>query len=137
MFIEDLANYVIFWHYERNLFISNNRLQKILFLIQCESLKSTLEPTFTEDFIMWDYGPIIPEIYFKYSSAYEERSLPFETPIDIKRDVKVIANHVLERVEGVKTRYLVQDILKAFGKFTVKRDKVIPLWMIEIISEKF
>lgn len=64
--------------------ISNLQLQKILFYLQKAALnKSINNPIFCEDFVAWQFGPVIEEVYYNYCGF---GSMPirrkYETVID-------------------------------------------------------
>lgn len=64
----DVAEYVL--HYCENVLnkpISNLRLQKILYYIQGAYLRNNREPLFDNDIEAWDYGPVIPDVYYSYN----------------------------------------------------------------------
>lgn len=45
--------------------IANLQLQRILYLIQREFLERG-RPAFVEDFEAWNFGPVIPSVYYRY-----------------------------------------------------------------------
>ena len=62
-----VAEYVLWYLNEKHdIKISNLRLQKYLFLCQCNSLAVSGETLFEEDFDVWAHGPIVKSVYFKY-----------------------------------------------------------------------
>lgn len=64
----DVAEYVL-WYCENELnkAITNLQLQKILYYIQGEYLAVYKEPLFDNDMEAWDYGPVIPDVYYEYN----------------------------------------------------------------------
>lgn len=79
-----LAKYIIAFCNKNGLLISNLKLQKILYFVQLYSIKNSsnkigvLPP---DSFEAWQFGPVIPEVYFKYSlnggNPIFEDELPF------------------------------------------------------------
>lgn len=63
----DIADYVVNYCHTLERSISNLKLQKILYYIQGNSLKYTNAPIISEDFYVWQHGPVIPEVYYKFS----------------------------------------------------------------------
>ena len=62
-----VAEYVLWYLNEKhNIKISNLRLQKYLFLCQCNSLAVSGETLFEEDFDVWAHGPVVKSVYFRY-----------------------------------------------------------------------
>lgn len=47
--------------------ITNVRLSRLLYLVQAYALVTLDRPAFEEDFEAWNYGPIIPGVFAKYS----------------------------------------------------------------------
>ena len=64
----DVAEYVL-WYCENELnkAITNLQLQKILYYIQGEYLAVYKEPLFDNGMEAWDYGPVIPDVYYEYN----------------------------------------------------------------------
>ena len=46
--------------------ISNLKLQKLLYYMQGFHLAFFETPLFDDDIFAWQYGPVVPEVYFKY-----------------------------------------------------------------------
>ena len=63
---DKLARYIIYYGDIKGTNITMSKLQKLLFFIQKEYIKQTGELLFNEEFEAWEYGPIIPSIYFAY-----------------------------------------------------------------------
>ena len=59
----DLAGYVI----DKGDFISNFKLNKILYLLHCYYMMKTGKELIDEDFEAWSIGPVIPEVFWEYS----------------------------------------------------------------------
>jgi len=47
--------------------VTNLRLQKLLYFIQKESLKELRIPAFDDEICAWQYGPVIPDVYYAFS----------------------------------------------------------------------
>lgn len=63
---EIVAGYTVSKCINDGLPISNLQLQKILYYIQKRYLRDD-ETAFDDDFEAWQFGPVIPLIYYKYS----------------------------------------------------------------------
>lgn len=50
-------------------YMTNLKLNKLLYYAQGVYLARTGKPLFREDFQAWEYGPVIPEIYQKYKNT--------------------------------------------------------------------
>jgi uncharacterized phage-associated protein len=63
---QTIAEYVLWTAHESGSFISNLKLQKLLYYIQAWHLSVFRRPLFPEKFQAWPHGPAIPEIYRRY-----------------------------------------------------------------------
>ncbi len=73
----DIASYIINYCCERNIKISNLKLQKLLYFTQTLFLISNRQVCFDAVIEAWDYGPVVPEVYRKYK-MYGSMSIPEE-----------------------------------------------------------
>lgn len=64
--VQDIADYFIWLANYTGSFISNLKLQKLVYYAQAWYLAIHDEPLFDEDFEAWIHGPVIPELYKKY-----------------------------------------------------------------------
>ena len=85
----DIANWFIFYNeFKRNMmnedtdYMSNLRLQKLVFYAQSAAMALKGKPLFEEKIEAWTHGPVIPEVYAelkKYKSSgiseYNEESI--------------------------------------------------------------
>lgn len=82
----DIANYFIFLANTSGSFISNLKLQKLVYYAQAWYLVNYGVPLFQEDFQAWVHGPVVPSLYQKYKAFgwkpiieyIEELNLPQE-----------------------------------------------------------
>lgn len=70
-----VAKYIIKRCNKNSIIISNLKLQKILYFIQAEFLVATGMPCFEEVIEAWDFGPVVPDVYYKYR-VYGSASIP-------------------------------------------------------------
>lgn len=63
----DLARYIIYRCAEENKPISNLQLQKILYFIQVAFLQKKDRPAFEENVEAWQFGPVVPGVYYNFS----------------------------------------------------------------------
>jgi len=79
-----VANYFIGLANETGSFISNLKLQKLVYYAQAWYLALYNTPLFEEDFEAWVHGPVIPELYQKYKKfgwhPIEEEVTPYLPP---------------------------------------------------------
>jgi uncharacterized phage-associated protein len=71
-----VAKYVVAKCNEQGYTISNLKLQKVLYFIQAQFLVATGEPCFSDNIEAWDFGPVIPKVYYWYL-AYGSASIPY------------------------------------------------------------
>jgi len=64
----DIADYFIWLANETGSFVSNLKLQKLVYYAQAWHLALYETPLFLEDFEAWVHGPVIPTLYQKYKS---------------------------------------------------------------------
>ena len=62
----DIAQYFIWLAHETGSFISNLKLQKLVYYAQAWYLAIYGEQLFEEDFEAWIHGPVIPQLYDRY-----------------------------------------------------------------------
>lgn len=62
----DIANYFIWLANTTGSYISNLKLQKLVYYAQAWYLVNFDTPLFEEDFQAWIHGPVIPELYQQY-----------------------------------------------------------------------
>lgn len=72
----DIAQYIIERCNSKNIAISNLKLQKILYFVQAEFLVSKGQPCFDEEIEAWDFGPVVPEVYYAYR-MYGSANIPY------------------------------------------------------------
>lgn len=92
----EISNYILSYANLNKKLISNFKLQSLLYFIQVHYLSTKGFPCFEDEIIMSEIGPIIPEIYDKYSiyngaSIYQER-----TNYHIEMIDKIKINEALE-----------------------------------------
>jgi uncharacterized phage-associated protein len=63
---EDVSNYFIALSNESGSFISNLKLQKLMYYFQAWYYAAFEEKLFDKDFQAWVHGPVIPDLYHKY-----------------------------------------------------------------------
>ena len=117
-----VAEYVLWYLNEKhNIKISNLRLQKYLFLCQCNSLAVSGETLFEEDFDVWAYGPVVKSVYFKYcmNGSLNIIRVPDERPRLYNINTKTI-DDMLDYLVAENLTY--SDLTNAIRNFTpVKR----------------
>ena len=117
-----VAEYILWYLKEKHdIKISNLRLQKYLFLCQCNSLAVSGETLFEEDFDVWAHGPVVKSVYFKYcvNGNLNILNVPDEKPLLYNINTKTI-DGMLDYLVAENMRY--SDLVSAIMNFTpVKR----------------
>lgn len=117
-----VAEYVLWYLNEKHdMKISNLRLQRYLFLCQCNSLAVSGKTLFEEDFDVWAHGPVVKSVYFKYcvNGSLNILNAPDEKPLLYNINTKTI-DDMLDYLVAENMRY--SDLVSAIMNFTpVKR----------------
>lgn len=97
----DVAEYVL-WYCEQRLSkaITNIQLQKILYYIQGRYIAEHEYPLFDNDMEAWDYGPVIPDVYYEYRqyrSNYITGVKPKNKDLFENDDIDLIENTIIEK----------------------------------------
>lgn len=102
---QDVGDYIIWSSHEAGSFLSNLKLQKLLYYVQAWHLAVFQRPLFPEKFQAWIRGPAIPEIYERYK-GYGWRNIDEEVgPPDL--DARIIA--------------FMEEVLKEYGPLDARR----------------
>ncbi len=64
----DIARYIICFANEKEIAITNLRLQKLLYYAQAWYLVNFGKPLFEEKIEAWQFGPVIPAVYDEFKS---------------------------------------------------------------------
>ena len=138
--IQQIANFIVHYSNDIEAPVSNLKLQKLLFFAWVEFYKSRRSYLFTDKFYAWQFGPVIPDIYYEYC-VYG--SLPI-TKYDLSEDLlnsyeKYIIKSVVERYKEKTALQLVKithedghawskTYRNGFGnKFVIPFDRIIEL----------
>lgn len=92
----EIAKYVIEEALTKGFPVSNLKLQKMLYFIQGVMLIEYEERAFDEKIEAWQYGPVVPDVYFAYSSYGASPILLRYPDIDLNVRVQVAANVVID-----------------------------------------
>lgn len=108
-----VAEYIIHEAQKREKPVTNTKLQKLLYFTQGVYLAKYNKLAFKDNIIAWKYGPVVKDIYYKYSlygaepiitvkKYYSKISLMLTNAIDI----------VLENFLDVNQTDLIEEIIK-------------------------
>lgn len=107
----DVARYIIERCKEKNRTVSNLKLQKILYFVQAEFLVTKNQPCFIEAIEAWDFGPVVPTVYFEYR-MYGGANIPCIGKSKVKqlisaRDQKIL-NGIIDECSQYSASALVE-----------------------------
>lgn len=91
----DVADYFIWLANETGSFISNLKLQKLVYYAQAWHIALHDNPLFEEDFQTWVHGPVIPSLYQKYKPFGWQPILE-----DVAPDLPEAVSQFLDEVAG-------------------------------------
>ena len=87
--------------------ISNLQLQKILYYVQKSFLENDTV-AFDDDFEAWQFGPVIPEVYYLYC-GFGAAAIRMEYAIEINRDYVNIINPIVDVKRALNPWDMVED----------------------------
>ena len=64
---QTIATYIIYRCQKDKQFISNLKLQAMLYFVQYEYLKKEKKPLFSDTIELWEFGPVVPSVYNKFA----------------------------------------------------------------------
>lgn len=106
----EVAKYTINKCIELGRPISNLQLQKILYYIQGEYMKKNHgEVLFNESIEAWQYGPVVPNVYYEYNIYSASRIRDKQEEIGIIDYDKLIIDEVITNKSLLRASKLVHD----------------------------
>lgn len=107
----DVAKYIVIYC-ERDLKkpISNLRLQKILYYVQGVYLALCKEPIFDNNIEAWDYGPVVPDVYYSYNRFGSGKIA------GIDDDLNEIDSNDINIINAVVEKFINMDVWKIVDK---------------------
>lgn len=119
-----VAAHTVNWYHDNDLYITNLKLQKLLYFLQWEFFKLDHQKLINEEFFAWDLGPVIPSIYKEYSiyasslipKQYNIAEIDFETFECIDKILKLYDSKTTwELVELSHSQYPWKYIYHKYG----------------------
>ncbi len=104
-----LAQYVLHMCMNQGEPISNLQLQKILYFIQGNHLAKKGELLFDADFYAWKYGPVIPDVYYKYCMNGASKIRNVEEPGEISSEIKDEIDPIIQKLRVLYPWDLVKE----------------------------
>lgn len=105
---EDIAEWFlnknrIQMNFEDSEYITNLKLQKLLYYAQGYFLAKKGTPLFNEDFLAWEHGPVVREIYNKYK-ANGANGIIYNKDFNVKIDNE--------------TENILEEVYENYGQYT-------------------
>ena len=110
----DLARYIISKCSKEQCPISNLQLQKILYYIQVEWLLKNNEPLFNNDICAWQFGPVVPDVYYLYN-GYGASKILSQYDIEIPDKIKNVIDPIIVEKRTKQPWDLVEDTHRKNG----------------------
>ena len=74
--VSDVTLYILEKEHSLGWYISNLKLQKILYFVQANFMVEKGEKCFYEPILAWSFGPVVPSVYRKYD-VYGSSAIPY------------------------------------------------------------
>ncbi len=109
----DVAKYIVSYSTEQGKPISNLKLQKMLYYLWIDYYKSTGRELYADDICAWQFGPVVPEVYYEFCSyAGTPISKSFISPISGSDEI--ILNEIINKYL-IKTAHTLVDMTHKQG----------------------
>jgi uncharacterized phage-associated protein len=107
----DIAKYIIKKCNDERHIITNLKLQKILYYIQGYFLRGFGKPAFFESIYAWPYGPVVPDIYFRYNIYRASNIIDNDNNMNYHFDLKEQAyiDKIIDRCISMSANELVEQ----------------------------
>lgn len=135
----DLSKYIVSKCIDDGHLISNLQLQKILYYIQKDFL-SRDDIAFSDDIEAWQFGPVVPNVYYYYCGYGAMPILSAQEKFDVESKDKDIINTIVESKRSLDPWEMVAETHKANGaweqiyKKGLGNHKVIPIDLIKAVG---
>ena len=132
-----IANYIIRKCSEDGCPITNLQLQKIMYFLQREYLQSKNVPLFDDEIQAWQFGPVVPEVYYRYCVFGAMPITIIDKMADLNKCDADIINPIIEEKRKLYPWDLVEETHQEGGAWDTVYDngrgnrKVIPTEFIK------
>lgn len=121
--------------------ISNLKLQKLLYFSWLEYYKRNGTPLFEEEFQAWKYGPVVPSVYYDYwCNAANILLAPKRTSEPIDEGTRAFLLEMLRKFNSKTVHEMVQlshETNPWRENYEVRMKKTIPMSDMEAESSRF
>jgi uncharacterized phage-associated protein len=101
-----VAKFVISFCNERDISISNLKLQKLLYFAWIEYCKNMQGELYLDDICAWQLGPVIPNVYFEFC-AFGGKSINRKYAVSLEENDKRFLLEYLEEYSSIPASRLV------------------------------
>lgn len=134
---KSVANYVIAYGMKIGHPINNLQLQKILYYIQVHFLKKKGIPFFKDEIEAWQFGPVIPTVYYQYAAFGPAPITMFKTQkIDLEQEEKKDLEQIVKEKAILSLLEIVADTNKKWKAwdmyYKVNERNIIPKKAMEL-----
>lgn len=134
---KSVANYVIAYGMKIGHPVSNLQLQKILYYIQVYFLKKKGIPFFKDEIEAWQFGPVIPTVYYQYAAFGPAPITMFKTQkIDLEQEEKKDLEQIVKEKAILSLLEIVADTNKKWKAwdmyYKVNERNIIPKKAMEL-----
>ena len=102
-----LSDYVIAQFENKKCPITNLKLQKVLYYIQGYFYKQFNKPAFLEDICNWQYGPVVPVVYYEYNINGSSPLKSQHFRVDFSFEEKTLIDSIIDKCSRTSTSTLV------------------------------
>lgn len=106
--VKDIAAYIVNYSIETNNYVSNLKLQKLLYYVQAYFAVQKNTPCFNEEIRHWRHGPVVREVYSEYKVYFNDDIIDNKTCDFIEDSDKDLINEVVDSYR----RYNAWDMVK-------------------------
>ena len=104
----EVAKYVINHEHSNGREITNLRLQKLLYFVQAKVLVETGNPCFDDEMEAWDFGPVVPAVYYAYKVFGSLDIITDDAAPVLSRRISIFIDSILEYCKNFPTFQLVE-----------------------------
>ena len=98
--VKDIAAYIVNYSIETNNYVSNLKLQKLLYYVQAYFAVQKNTPCFNEEIRHWRHGPVVREAYSEYKVYFNDDITDIKTCGFIEDSDKDLINEVVDSYCG-------------------------------------
>lgn len=98
--IYDVSNYFLSLAQQEKVRLTNLRMQKLLYYSQGFHLALHDKPLFDDEVEAWDFGPVLPRIYFSYQNLVEQSLKAFNA-----QEKDILSSAIVKLMRAVFHQY--------------------------------